>query len=196
VDKWAAFDDERPTCADRRIAHDYLTESSYDLAVGRTAAAAMVLCFISCQSSPRFVAVEVAPQEQPSSAKSDRTATPVPSGVADQAVAPELRWHVLRGLNVKTGETTPAVAALEGKTVRLRGYVVPFEDSLNTVVEFLLVPSAGMCVHTPPPPANQMVLVRATSGTPIQVKLSQPVEVTGALQILMMRVPTDEFRFG
>jgi hypothetical protein len=35
-------------------------------------------------------------------------------------------------------------------------------------VEFLLVPTAGACIHTPPPPANQIVHVRYPEGIEIK----------------------------
>ena len=45
---------------------------------------------------------------------------------------------------------------------------------------FILVPFVGACVHVPPPPANQLVLV--TTQTPFNSKgLYDPVNVTGRL---------------
>jgi hypothetical protein len=41
----------------------------------------------------------------------------------------------------------------------LPGYVVPLEESAQGMKEFLLVPYFGACIHTPPPPANQIVHV-------------------------------------
>lgn len=51
--------------------------------------------------------------------------------------------------------------AIDGKTVRLPGYVLPLEFSGKQVTEFLLVPWVGACIHTPPPPPNQIVHVVA-----------------------------------
>ena len=56
------------------------------------------------------------------------------------------------------------VQDLDGKDVRIPGYVLPTEFSGDKVVEFLLVPYVGACVHTPPPPANQMVHVKVDEG--------------------------------
>lgn len=55
-------------------------------------------------------------------------------------------------------------AELIGTNVRLPGYVVPLEFEGEKVVEFLLVPTAGACIHTPPPPSNQIVHVRYPDG--------------------------------
>lgn len=57
-------------------------------------------------------------------------------------------------------DNAPLVTALDGKAVRLPGYLVPLDESKAGLTEFLLVPYFGACIHTPPPPANQIVLVR------------------------------------
>jgi uncharacterized membrane protein len=49
--------------------------------------------------------------------------------------------------------------ALIGSSVRIPGYVLPLEFKDRKAVEFLLVPTVGACIHTPPPPANQIVHV-------------------------------------
>jgi hypothetical protein len=58
-------------------------------------------------------------------------------------------------------DTAPTVGALDGQAVKLPGYVVPLDESKNGLKEFLLVPYFGACIHTPPPPANQIVHVIA-----------------------------------
>ncbi|MHA7871769.1 MAG: DUF3299 domain-containing protein [Hyphococcus sp.] len=58
--------------------------------------------------------------------------------------------------------TFNVVEELEGKLVRIPGFVLQFEYSASgEVSEFLLVPYFGACIHTPPPPPNQMVYVKA-----------------------------------
>src|SRR5262245_61660808 len=54
----------------------------------------------------------------------------------------------------KRALATAVNPALEGKLVRLPGYVLPLEFSGKKVTEFLLVPWYGACIHTPPPPPN------------------------------------------
>ncbi len=49
---------------------------------------------------------------------------------------------------------------LDGLTIRMPGYVLPLEFDGAKVKEFLLVPFVGACIHTPPPPANQIVHVK------------------------------------
>lgn len=75
----------------------------------------------------------------------------------------------------------PVVDALDGKRVRLPAYVTPLEfDGQTRMSEFLLVPYVGACIHTPPPPANQVVFARAER--PIELQSSyDPIVATGIL---------------
>ena len=57
-------------------------------------------------------------------------------------------------------DNAPTVAAMDGASVKLPGYLVPLEEVRGEMREFLLVPYFGACIHTPPPPANQIVFVR------------------------------------
>ena len=57
--------------------------------------------------------------------------------------------------------STKTVASMNGKTIRLGGYPVPLEsDAKGRSTLFFLVPYPGACIHVPPPPPNQLVLVR------------------------------------
>ncbi len=51
-----------------------------------------------------------------------------------------------------------------GQSIRLAGYVVPLAFEEKKVTEFLFVPVAGACVHTPTPPPNQIVHVDYPKG--------------------------------
>ncbi len=53
------------------------------------------------------------------------------------------------------------VRTLDGKHVRLPGYVVPLQtDDAGRMTEFFFVPFYGACIHVPPPPPNQMVFAK------------------------------------
>jgi uncharacterized protein len=56
-------------------------------------------------------------------------------------------------------DSAPTSDALVGQAVRIPGFVVPLEDSNDGMKEFLLVPYFGACIHSPPPPANQIIHV-------------------------------------
>ena len=55
----------------------------------------------------------------------------------------------------------PANPAVAGKAIRIPGFLVPLEYGDQAVTEFLLVPYFGACIHVPPPPANQIIHVKA-----------------------------------
>ncbi len=65
--------------------------------------------------------------------------------------------------------------------IRLPGYLLPLEMRDRKVVEFLLVPTVGACIHTPPPPANQLVHVSYPEGFAVD-GLYTPVWINGKLK--------------
>lgn len=75
----------------------------------------------------------------------------------------------------------PVVAALHGKLVKLPGYVIPLEGDGKNVKEFLLVPYFGACIHTPPPPSNQIVYVNANKAKTKTYRMFDTVMITGTL---------------
>lgn len=78
-------------------------------------------------------------------------------------------------------DKAPVVKSLNGKKVRLAGFTVTLERNDKGIREFLLVPYFGACIHTPPPPANQIVHVLPTTAvSPDQAIF--PVWVTGTLR--------------
>ena len=80
-------------------------------------------------------------------------------------------------------DRAPVNLALIGQAVRIAGYVVPLEESSEGLKEFLLVPYNGACIHTPPPPANQIVHVLPRS--PVKgVRAMDTVWVSGVLSYL------------
>ena len=70
---------------------------------------------------------------------------------------------------------------LDGQKVMIPGYMLPLDLDGQAVREFLLVPYVGACIHTPPPPRNQIVFVTSADG--MQSKgLFEPVWVEGTLR--------------
>ncbi|MDX2180028.1 MAG: DUF3299 domain-containing protein [Bryobacteraceae bacterium] len=92
-----------------------------------------------------------------------------------------VEWQTLRGLDHHTGKQSDEVKAIDGKTVRVPGYIVPLDDDSNQLTEFLLVPYMGACIHTPPPPANQMVYVKMLRGERASFALMDAVWVEGTI---------------
>ena len=77
-------------------------------------------------------------------------------------------------------DNAPVNPALVGQVVRIPGFVVPLEDSKDGLKEFLLVPYFGACIHSPPPPANQIIHVLPKS--PVKgVRSMDTVWISGKL---------------
>lgn len=74
----------------------------------------------------------------------------------------------------------PVVQSLNGKLVKIPGFVVPLEGDNALTTEFLLVPYFGACIHVPPPPPNQIVYVTFSKGVSIP-NLYDAVWITGTL---------------
>ncbi|MBO9650635.1 MAG: DUF3299 domain-containing protein [Variovorax sp.] len=76
----------------------------------------------------------------------------------------------------------PTNKAMNGVEVKIPGFIVPLEENKGEVTEFLLVPYFGACIHTPPPPANQILHVLPKQGA--KFRAMDTVWVTGKLQTL------------
>lgn len=77
--------------------------------------------------------------------------------------------------------TFNTVADLNNVKVRIPAYVVPLEfNAKKSYREFLLVPYYGACLHTPPPPPNQIIYVKSESAVTIK-DIWQPVWAQGTL---------------
>ena len=78
--------------------------------------------------------------------------------------------------------TFNVVDELDGLDIRLPGYVVPLDfNTENEYTEFLLVPYFGACLHTPPPPPNQIVYVKSDPAAKVE-SIYDPVWVEGTMK--------------
>ncbi|WP_438999356.1 DUF3299 domain-containing protein [Variovorax beijingensis] len=78
-------------------------------------------------------------------------------------------------------DNAPVNVALDGTAARLSGFVVPLDNTQAGIREFLLVPYFGACIHSPPPPANQIVHVVAAD-TVKGLHAMDTVRVSGLLK--------------
>jgi len=108
--------------------------------------------------------------------------SPVAGADAPQ-VAATVGWADLRQYNYRSGIIGETLLPLIGKTVRIAGFMVPLEDEMKNASEFLLVPYLGGCIHTPPPPPNQIVRVAMIRNRSVTVDMWNPVWVTGQFEI-------------
>lgn len=104
------------------------------------------------------------------------------AGATDRANT--LPWQELLRPDAGGGAAAAGLAnpAVDGRVVRLPGYVVPLDRTHEGLREFLLVPSFGACIHVPPPPPDQIVLVRLDRRSP-QWRTMDAVWVEGTLRV-------------
>lgn len=80
-------------------------------------------------------------------------------------------------------DSAPLVDSLDGLRVKIPGYGVPLDGDAERVQSFLLVPYFGACIHTPPPPRNQIVLVNMKAdGVPLDDAFGA-LWITGTLKV-------------
>lgn len=70
---------------------------------------------------------------------------------------------------------------LDGALIRMPGFIIPLEIGTGGVTDFILVPYIGACIHTPPPPPNQLVLAKTQKPWPSD-QLWDAVWVVGTMR--------------
>ncbi len=105
----------------------------------------------------------------------------------------EIDWRLLNQMDYITKTTPTEIKMLEGKDVKIPGFMVPLEDDQRKVTEFLLVPTPQACIHVPAPPPNQMIYVRMKAGT--ESKVGMPIWVYGKFRVATVRSQYGEVSF-
>jgi len=99
------------------------------------------------------------------------------------AKAPIVLWNTLILKDSKNPSDQAKLAALTAKEFRIPGFMMPLETANGkTTKEFLLVPELPACIHVPPPPPSQTVLVKMKDGKGAPVSW-EPVWVEGRIKI-------------
>ena len=113
-----------------------------------------------------------------------------PFQYAQSIKIPAVQWDLLQKLDYRSGRAPQEVKDLDGKLVKIPGFLVPLSGNYSVLSEFLLVPDAQSCVHVPPPPPNLIVYVKLDTPIPMDEDFS-PAWVTGVL-----RLETSESQHG
>ena len=83
----------------------------------------------------------------------------------------------------KQWNNAPVVESLDGRSITIKGYPVPLDGNADFIKDFLLVPYFGACIHTPPPPSNQVIYVHL-KGLPIPYNsMDAFTDATGAIAV-------------
>lgn len=103
-----------------------------------------------------------------------------------QVHATEVTWETLKTLDVDPKTKTPVAKGelqkILGKEITMKGFMMPLDYDSKAVVEFLFMPYVPSCMHVPPPPPNQLVLVKMKKGTTVQPSF-YPIEMTGKITL-------------
>lgn len=109
------------------------------------------------------------------------------SFAAVSAIAADVAWETLKTLDADPKTKAPKASAeltkILGKEITMKGFMMPLDYDSKTVTEFLFMPYIPACMHVPPPPANQLVLVKMKKGVPGIAPSMYPIELTGKLSI-------------
>lgn len=98
----------------------------------------------------------------------------------------EVNWDTLKTLELdpktKKLNIKPDLKKVLGKEVTLKGFMMPLDYESKEVKEFLFMPYVPSCMHVPPPPANQLILVKMSKGAKIKPSF-YPIALTGKLAV-------------
>lgn len=108
-------------------------------------------------------------------------ATPADANAPAPPPMPEGKFMQIKRRQPGEGRPPAVVTELNGKNVRIGGYVVPLDFEATKIKEFLLVPFVGACIHVPPPPANQIIYVKVAKGFDVSGAFD-PVTVIGTIK--------------
>lgn len=134
-----------------------------------------------------FLAVNLlAPRSQTASNLPQET--PSEGGIKTEGDLRIIDWRLLQKFDLTTRRRSDELLEVDGKRVKIAGFMVPLEDYQREVSEFLLVPQPMMCIHVPAPAANQMIYVKLKKGG-INPMAYTPIWVEGDFEIVDTESP-------
>ncbi len=80
-------------------------------------------------------------------------------------------------------ENAPVVKKWNNQGISIKGYIAPLDGDSSHMKEFLLVPYFGACIHSPPPPSNQVIHVLLKQPMKGISNIESGVVVTGILKV-------------
>lgn len=155
--------------------------------VQRLLAALVVGLVGGCDGAP-----DAAVSEPPSAAVAAPT-PPAPSAPAALDAAPreitfdDIKLDVEKGTPFSRGQLTPQVTALDGRRVRIRGYILPSFQQTG-LTQFVLVRDNQECCFGPGAALHDCVVVRMLPGHTADFSI-RPVAVAGTFRIDELRGP-------
>lgn len=83
---------------------------------------------------------------------------------------------------IREKESKLTNSTLNNKKVELSGFSLALGLNEGKIQEFLFVPFLGACIHTPPPPPNQILYVKSSKPVKVDDRF-EPLTIRGTLQI-------------
>ncbi|MDR3290156.1 MAG: DUF3299 domain-containing protein [Rickettsiales bacterium] len=80
-------------------------------------------------------------------------------------------------------DDAPTDKKWDKKMVEIQGYISPLDYGQNGFKEFFVVPYFGACIHSPPPPANQIIYIKAKTYIDNHELLYDAITVKGELEV-------------
>ncbi|WP_461534903.1 DUF3299 domain-containing protein [Spongorhabdus nitratireducens] len=154
--------------------------------ISRCLLAGLVMLLTVAQVNAREANVQTSePIAKPSASRTigwDELMPPVDEAVVARYKSGAMTMEDVEDYMERLGQT--AVQQLDAVKVRLPGYLVPLNiDAKQMATELLLVPSAGACIHVPPPPPNQTVFVRMAEGIKVTEAGYTPYWIEGVMTV-------------
>ena len=119
--------------------------------------------------------------------------TEVEDGSEEDKISGQLQNAISAATNDRYQQalvSTRVIQEMDGKAIRLPGFIVPLEfDEEQTITQFFLVPFFGACIHLPPPPPNQIILVDYPKGIQLEA-LYDPFWVSGVIKVELVENAT------
>ena len=86
--------------------------------------------------------------------------------------------------------------AIDGKRVKLNGYIVPVDTDGGKVNKFLFFPNQAACIHVPASPANQTIYVMTKKDEGVMMEDAyEEITVFGTLKLQTAKIATGTASF-
>lgn len=111
--------------------------------------------------------------------------TNIPDGSEMDQISNQISNAVLQANSSRYQQaltSSKVVESFNNQQIRIPGFIVPvdFDDNQMTT-RFFLVPYFGACIHVPPPPPNQIILVDYPQGIKVD-ELYDAFQISGLLK--------------
>lgn len=102
------------------------------------------------------------------------------------------KWGLLAEYDLQNNRPGMNLKKLIDKKVEVSGFMMPLDYSAKQIKEFLLLPYVPSCSHVPPPPNNQIIMVKVEGKQGVK-PLYYPVQMEGVLKVSKTKKSIDPY---